>query len=101
MSTEAAKQWILKLKDDEELLKTVASTKTPKEKLALAKEYGFEFTVEEVKQAATSFTEELSDDDLDNVSGGSFAGVLTGALMGAELGPEGIIVGAIVGGQTM
>lgn len=93
MSTEAATQWILKLKDDEELLKTVASIDDFEEKMALAKEHGFEFTIDEAKQAAVSLSQELSDDDLDNVSGGASqveqgaaGGAVAGAANGAAIG---------------
>ncbi len=69
MSTEAAVQWVVKLHENEELRKEAEAAGSFEARQALAKEHGFEFTKEEVENAFKA-DEELSDDDLDAVSGG-------------------------------
>ena len=58
---------------NKELLAKAKEAKTPEELLALAKENGIEMTAEEAQKIFAqlhSQTGELSDDELDNVSGG-------------------------------
>ena len=66
MSTESANEWILKLQGDEDLRNEVEAAGF-KARQAVAKEHGFEFTHEEIKNARV---QTLSDADLDAVAGG-------------------------------
>ena len=62
---------------DQELLTRAKTAKTPEELLALAKENGIEMTAEEAQKIFAqlhSQSGELSDDELDNVSGGACYG---------------------------
>ena len=62
---------------DQELLTKAKAAETPEELLALAKENGIEMTAEEAQKIFAqlhSQSGELSDDELDNVSGGACYG---------------------------
>lgn len=74
---------------NEEMLKKLAGgVKSPEEVLAIAKEYGKEITLEQAQELfdklKASATGELSDDDVEAVSGGLFEGLLewVGSLFG-------------------
>ena len=73
MSTESANEWILKLQGDEALRNEVDAAGF-KARQAVAKEHGFEFTHDEIKNARA---QTLSDADLDAVAGGSQVGTTT------------------------
>ena len=66
MSTESANEWIMKLHGDEALRNEVEAAGF-KARQAVAKEHGFEFTHDEIKNARA---QTLSDADLDAVAGG-------------------------------
>ena len=80
----------------DEALQAQLEDKTPEEIVAIAKEAGFDFTVDELKESAQQVTK-LSLDELDNAAGGfafAFAGVTNDALVkAAEVGTD--IAGAI------
>lgn len=66
MSTEAARKFIEKLKTDEMFNSKVRECRTAGERMILAKEAGFGFTVDEMKEIRE---EQLSDNELDAVAG--------------------------------
>lgn len=71
MSVENAKAFIEKLKSDETLRDQIAQAGSDEERLQMATEAGFEFTVEEYNQMVNARgDEELSDEDLESVAGG-------------------------------
>ncbi|MDD2372177.1 MAG: Nif11-like leader peptide family natural product precursor [Syntrophomonadaceae bacterium] len=67
MSIESAKAFVEKIKSDEEFAKKVQGCKDKEERIAFAKQAGFDFTAEEIKEVSSK----LSDDELDAVAGGS------------------------------
>lgn len=67
MSLANVKGFIQKLKDDEELRNRVNECNTNEEKFQVAKDEGFDFTVEEFKEVY----QDLTDDELEAISGGS------------------------------
>ncbi|NDV27678.1 Nif11-like leader peptide family RiPP precursor [Desulfovibrio sp. JC010] len=70
MSQENAKAWILKVQKDEELKCKIETIQEFEALPKVAREHGFEFSLEEFKSAAAECMGELSDEDLDSVSGG-------------------------------
>jgi predicted ribosomally synthesized peptide with nif11-like leader len=72
MSIESAKAFIEKAKNDEDFRNRLNGFKEGKERIAFAKTAGFDFTVQEIKQASGA---ELTDGDLDAVAGGVCAKV--------------------------
>lgn len=60
MSLESAREFIEKLKSDNDFLNRINACKDSKERMAFAKSEGFEFTGEEIKD----LKDELSSDDL-------------------------------------
>ncbi|WP_163351949.1 Nif11-like leader peptide family RiPP precursor [Desulfovibrio sp. JC010] len=72
MSAEAATQWVLKLHENEELRREAEAAGSFEDRQALARQHGFEFCKEEIEDAFKA-DDELSDDDLDAVAGGSIA----------------------------
>ncbi len=60
MSLEAAKKFVESLKHDDDLLNQVTGCTNANERMALVKEKGFDFSVEELEKARSEFT----DDDL-------------------------------------
>ena len=67
MSIESAQAFIERIKTDEEFAKNVTECKDSESRMSYAKEAGFEFTLEEVKEV----TSELTDEMLDSVAGGT------------------------------
>ena len=67
MSIESAKAFIERLKTDEDFRQRVQDAEDREARRALAKAEGFDFGEEDIKSAS----EELSDDDLDFIAGGS------------------------------
>ncbi|MDW7674570.1 MAG: Nif11-like leader peptide family natural product precursor [Bacillota bacterium] len=65
MSVESAKQFLERMKTDEEFAKKVMGCKDAEERMAVVAEAGFDFTAEEVNEVGG----ELSDSDLDAVAG--------------------------------
>lgn len=65
MSVESAKAFIEKVKNDEEFAKKVIECKDAEGRMTLAKDAGFNFTAEEIKELGG----ELSDSELDVVAG--------------------------------
>ena len=68
MSIEAAKSFIERMKTDEVFAKKVTACKDAETRMAFAKDSGFDFTAAEIREKTTG---ELSDDDLENVAGGT------------------------------
>ena len=67
MSIESAKLFIDKMKADEDFAKQVNEFKDSSARMAFVKAEGFEFSAEEIAEAKG----ELSDEELEAVSGGS------------------------------
>lgn len=67
MSLENARKFLEQLKIDDELNKRVMASDDVEESAKIAKEAGFDCTREEIKEAYN----DLSDADLDAISGGS------------------------------
>ncbi len=70
MSLDQARLFIEKMKSEEAFRDRILAIKDVDARLAAASEAGFEFTEEEVKEVQS----ELSDDQLDGVSGGKVPG---------------------------
>ncbi|NDV27683.1 Nif11-like leader peptide family natural product precursor [Desulfovibrio sp. JC010] len=70
MSVDSARKWLEMLRENKELAKKAKAITDfiPWQKMAA--EHGFEFNENELHEAAKSLTDELSDDDLDLISGG-------------------------------
>ena len=66
MSIESAKAFIERMKTDEAFANQVESRKDKEERMKFVSEQGFNFSEQEVQQLA----KELSDDDLESVTGG-------------------------------
>ena len=66
MSLESAKQFIERMKNDTDFAKQVTACADAQERMALVKTEGYEFTQEEIGQ----IKEQLSDEELDNITGG-------------------------------
>ena len=66
MSIESARLYIERLKNDQEFAQKVTACIDAEERMRFAREAGFDFTASELKMAG----QELSDNDLDSVSGG-------------------------------
>jgi len=69
MSIEHAQAFLEKVQNDENLAKRIHEAQDSETELEIAKQEGYEFDLEELKKAS----EELSDEDLDNVAGGFFS----------------------------
>ena len=67
MSEEQLKAFLEKVKGDTTLQDKLKAAKTPEEVVAIAKEHGHEFTADKIT--------ELSEDELEGVSGGFYLGV--------------------------
>ena len=70
MSKENAKAFVQAILNDEELREKTANMK-PEEAVPLAKEMGYDFTLEELEEVKNEDTE-LSPDELENAAGGYF-----------------------------
>ena len=68
MSIESAKAFLERVKNDEDFRKELEEQASAEERLNIAKAQGFDFTKEEIN----SLKEELSDDELDMVAGGTW-----------------------------
>ncbi len=66
MSEEQLKAFLVKAKDDQSIQDKLKAAKSPEDVVAIAKEHGYEFTVDESNNAKI----ELSEDELEKVSGG-------------------------------
>ena len=66
MSQEAAKVLIEKMKTNKEFRDKILSVEDPNERMNIIKQEGLEVTKEEIRQQS----QQLSDQDLDNVAGG-------------------------------
>jgi predicted ribosomally synthesized peptide with nif11-like leader len=66
MSKESAREFITKYNNDPDFRSHFEQVKESERFNSLAREHGFDCTLQEVK----SVSSELSDEDLDNVSGG-------------------------------
>ena len=69
MSMESAKLFIARMKSDEDFSRQVRDCKDAETRMAFVRQEGFDFTAAEIRQAG----EELSDSELDEVAGGTFA----------------------------
>jgi predicted ribosomally synthesized peptide with nif11-like leader len=67
MSIESARLYIERLKNDQEFAQKVIACIDAEERMRFEREAGFDFTASELEMAG----QELSDNDLDSVSGGS------------------------------
>ena len=67
MSIESAKAFMEKMKNDQQFSKAIMAETTTESRMTLAHGAGFHLTAEEMAQS----TEELTDDDLEKVVGGS------------------------------
>ena len=67
MSEEQLKAFIAKAKDDQSIQEKLKAAKTPEDVVGIAKEHGHEFTADKIT--------ELSEDELEGVSGGFYLGV--------------------------
>ncbi|MDD3363347.1 MAG: Nif11-like leader peptide family natural product precursor [Syntrophomonas sp.] len=67
MSIESARLFIEKLKNDQEFAQKALACTDTEERMRFEREAGFDFTASELKMAG----QELSDNDLDSVSGGN------------------------------
>lgn len=67
MSLASAEAFMDRMKSDEEFAKKVNGCKDAEARLALARSEGYTFTKEEISQVKS----ELSDEELDQVAGGS------------------------------
>ena len=72
MSLESARAYIEKMREDGGFREKVKGASSPEEKGKMIQEAGFEFTQEELKQAAEEIP--LSDDELESVAGGAMIG---------------------------
>ena len=68
MSKQDAQAFLEKITNDEDLQQEMTNLETSEERLERAKQYGYEFTKNEMEEARQ---ETLSDADLDRVAGGS------------------------------
>ena len=66
MSIEQAQAFMEKVKNDEDLQKRLKEAEDSETRLNIAKEMGYDFTLEEARQAS----EQLSPDELEQVAGG-------------------------------
>ncbi len=66
MSIESAKAFVDRMKTDEDFSKEVGEKSSPEDRMIFLKESGFDFSKEEFEQVKP----ELSDDDLESLSGG-------------------------------
>ncbi|MFP4285623.1 MAG: Nif11-like leader peptide family natural product precursor [Desulfovermiculus sp.] len=66
MSKEQAREFIDRLDRDEDFKKEVTNCKNSEERIQFIKSQGFDFTTDEIKEV----TEELSEQDLERISGG-------------------------------
>ncbi|MDR1977878.1 MAG: Nif11-like leader peptide family natural product precursor [Synergistaceae bacterium] len=81
MSVEAAKGFLAKLSEDKEFAEKLNAIQSDEGCLKMAKDFGFDFTNEELKLCVVS-TGELSDDDLEKVAGGISIGDIVGGFTG-------------------
>ena len=70
MSKEAASKFVQAILNDEELRQRTGALK-PEEIVPFAKEMGYDFTLEELKDVRKDDVEELSPEELENVAGGT------------------------------
>jgi predicted ribosomally synthesized peptide with nif11-like leader len=94
-----------KIDGNEELIKKLFSQETPEDAQTVLKEYGFDFTTDEIKEVGKLLSQlmenkgqELSDDELENVAGG---GYFTDELAQIFSNPWGYIVDSFEGKETM
>ena len=69
MTIESAKEFLEKVKTDEEFADRIRKATSREKRREIARSEGFDFTPEEIKNA----TDELSEEDLDAVAGGKWA----------------------------
>lgn len=72
MSVESAKEFIAKLKSDDDFRKQVVAAETAESRIAVVKSAGFDFTQSEYDQAVDEVGEPIGDEELDDVAGGCF-----------------------------
>jgi len=99
MNQQETEQLVKELFSDEEYVNNLFAMETPEEVQASLKERGLELTVEEVikiKDLLPKISDgELSDEDLESVSGGSLVGVAIG--IAAVVGGLAVQVGVCIG----
>ncbi len=92
MSVQAAKDFVAKIKEDKSLEDSLVSADDDDARRKIAKDTGFDFTRDEMKEAISEISgKQLSDDDLDSVAGGVGAGWIAG----------GVVVGASAIGSAV
>jgi predicted ribosomally synthesized peptide with nif11-like leader len=93
MSNEAAAAFVERLKGDEDFQSRLADAASPAERLAIAREEGFDVSSEDVGALIRTLgIDELSDEDLEKVAGG--AGTTTVATVAVS---GSVAVGAVAG----
>lgn len=71
MPIESAREFWKKVNEDKEFQKRFETANDNEERVKMIRDGGYEFTKEEMKQAVQEVTgRELTDEELDNVSGG-------------------------------
>jgi predicted ribosomally synthesized peptide with nif11-like leader len=81
MSIESAQAFLERMKTDEEFAKKISECKDVESHIALVNEEGFDFTKEEVLGLLQS---ELTDEELEGVSGGTVDDDFVGKHLGAD-----------------
>ena len=71
MSEEQLKAFLAKAKDDQTIQEKLKAAKSPEDVAGIAKEYGHEFTADKLSQLKAELTEE----ELEGVSGGGTSGL--------------------------
>lgn len=73
MSTQSLHQFLDKAKKDSSLKQRLADASNPKEVITLGKQWGYNFSEQDMQQATKERMKsgEVSQDDLENVSGGT------------------------------
>ncbi len=66
MTIESAKAFVERIKNDDDFSKEVGEKSSPENRMKFVKDNGFDFSNEEFEQVKS----ELSDDDLESLSGG-------------------------------
>jgi len=90
MSVKSAKEFLEKVKSDDDFRKSLENAASDEARKALVKKKGFDFTKEELKEAAgiSGGPQKISEEDLEAVAGGGAASWVsaTGSAAGAAIG---------------
>jgi len=100
MSREAIDAFFTRLAEDEELQRSYGSAMdlaTRQSTVELAAAHGFEFTAAELGAAMEEQSTELSEDELENVAGGSAPCIMPGGRM---TGDRSLVLGGFMAGRV-